>query len=83
MPTIISVDGYQVVIFTRDHPPPHVHVIGPNGSVVFNLNCPRGPVEVRTIAGKVPATTIRRIARLIEPEIAVLCAAWRKHHGNQ
>jgi len=29
MPTIFRVRGLRVVIYTNDHWPPHVHVIGP------------------------------------------------------
>ena len=29
MPTIFRVQGLRVVIYTNDHWPPHVHVIGP------------------------------------------------------
>jgi hypothetical protein len=82
MPTISTINGHRVVIYPADHRPAHVHVIGAGFEVVFNLNCPKGPLEVRTIAGKVSDASIRRIARLVEPEIAAFCAAWRKHHGN-
>ena len=82
MPTVSTINGHRVVIYPADHRPAHVHVIGAGFEVVFNLNCPKGPLEVRTIAGKVSDASIRRIARLVEPEIAAFCAAWRKHHGN-
>lgn len=26
MPTILRESGYQFIIFTSDHPPPHVHI---------------------------------------------------------
>jgi hypothetical protein len=26
MPTIVREDGYEIRIYTLDHPPPHVHV---------------------------------------------------------
>ncbi|MFL9937490.1 DUF4160 domain-containing protein [Paraburkholderia sp. RL18-103-BIB-C] len=82
MPTIATINGYRVVIYTADHRPAHVHVIGAGFEIVFNLNCPNGPLDVRNIAGKVSDRTIYRIASLIEPEIVAFCAAWRKHHGH-
>ena len=82
MPTISTINGHRVVIYPADHRPAHVHVIGADFEVVFILNCPDGPIEVMTIVGKVSDAAIRRIARNIEPEIAVFCAAWSKHHGN-
>lgn len=82
MPTILKTRGYRVVIYPADHRPAHVHVIGAGLEVVFDLNCPDGPLEVRNVAGKVSDERIMRIARLIGSEIAALCAAWRQHHGR-
>ena len=82
MPPILTINGHRVVIYTADHRPAHVHVIGSGFEVVFNLNCPNGPIEIRTIGGKATDAAIRRIAGLIEAETSALCAAWRKHHGN-
>jgi len=47
MPTVGRIDGLRIVIWTNDHRPAHVHVIGPDGEAVFNLNCPDGPPELR------------------------------------
>jgi hypothetical protein len=82
MPTLSTINGHRVVIYPADHRPAHVHVIGAGFEVVFNLNCPSGPSELRTICGKVSDSAIRRIAQMIEADIAAFCAAWRKHHGN-
>jgi len=29
VPTILRIDGWRVVVYPNDHPPAHVHVIGP------------------------------------------------------
>jgi hypothetical protein len=36
MPTIATINGYRVVIYTADHRPAHVHVIGAGFEIVFN-----------------------------------------------
>jgi hypothetical protein len=59
-----------------------VHVIGAGFALVFNLNCPDGPPELRDFTGKPKASEIRRAGNLVEKHLAVLCEAWRKHHGN-
>lgn len=61
MPTIATV-SHRGVIYTADHRPAHVHVIGAGFEIVFNLNCPNGPLDVRNIVGKVSDRTIYRIA---------------------
>ncbi|MBK3809591.1 DUF4160 domain-containing protein [Paraburkholderia aspalathi] len=47
MPIIARIDGLIVVIYPHDHAPPHVHVLGPDGEIIFILNCPDGPVSIR------------------------------------
>jgi Domain of unknown function (DUF4160) len=81
MPTFFRALGYNIVIFTHDHRPAHVHAVGPDGRCVFNLNCPSGPIELREVSG-VTAAQIRRLARAIEAELEALCAGWRKIHGH-
>jgi Protein of unknown function (DUF2442)/Domain of unknown function (DUF4160) len=43
MPTVSRVAGLRIVIYSADHRPAHVHVIGRGGEPVFDLNCPKGP----------------------------------------
>ncbi|NMM00273.1 DUF4160 domain-containing protein [Paraburkholderia sp. RP-4-7] len=47
MPIIARIEGLIVVIYPHDHAPPHVHVLGPDGEIIFILNCPDGPVSIR------------------------------------
>ena len=44
MLTILRFAGLRVVVYTNDHRPAHVHVIGHGCEAVFKLNCPLGPV---------------------------------------
>jgi hypothetical protein len=37
MPTVLRIGGLRVVIYPNDHPPAHVHVLGPGWLVVINL----------------------------------------------
>jgi hypothetical protein len=41
MPTVLRVKGYRFIIFTNDHPPPHIHVKHAEGGGKINLE----PVE--------------------------------------
>ena len=47
MPTVFRFGAYRVVICPNDHRPPHVHVVGNGHEAVFELRCPKGPVELR------------------------------------
>jgi Domain of unknown function (DUF4160) len=37
VPTVMHINGLRVVIYPNDHPPAHVHVLGPGWVVVTNL----------------------------------------------
>jgi hypothetical protein len=82
MPTVLVLNGLRVVIYPVDHRPAHVHVQGAGFEIVFDLNCPDGPLDVRDIKGKVSDASVRRAAKLIAPSLSTLCGAWRNIHGN-
>ena len=76
MPTILRADGLRVVIYPNDHPPAHVHVIGPDWEVVVNLVGP----QVREImfGGDREA---RRAFDIVQENRTILMKAWRSIHG--
>ena len=76
MPTIFRVDGLRIVIYPNDHPPAHVHVIGPDWEVVVNLV----GLQVREIicGGDREA---RHAFDLVQENRSVLMDAWRSIHG--
>lgn len=80
MPTVIRDGRLRIVIYTNDHRPAHVHVIGPDGEAVFNLNCPRGPTELRENYG-LPAKKLAVAERVINKHIHALCRTWEDLHG--
>ena len=76
MPTVLRLDGLRIVIYPNDHPPAHVHVIGPGWVVVVDL---LGP-EVREIIG-CNEREARRVLRLVADRQMMLMEAWRRYHG--
>jgi uncharacterized protein YfaP (DUF2135 family) len=83
MVTVTRLSGrLRVVIYPNDHRPAHVHVIGPDGEAVFNLNCPDGPPELRESYG-FALHDLNAIAReLVAAPISTLCESWRSIHGE-
>lgn len=81
MPTVHRFDGLRVAIDTDDHPPAHIHVIGAGREVIFDLNCPYGPPEVRRSRNLRPALANRIRAHLTR-HIRRLCEEWIKLHGD-
>ncbi len=81
MPTVERLGGFRVVIYTNDHRPEHVHVIGDVREAVFVLHCPKGPPALRENYG-LSRLEVRRIATALATRLAQLCAEWSRIHGN-
>jgi hypothetical protein len=64
MPTLLRSGGLRLVIYPNDHPPAHVHVLGPGWAVVINLIGPE----------------VRRALQLIVAHHDVLIEAWKRIH---
>jgi hypothetical protein len=69
------------MIFTNDHRPAHVHVSEGPRQAVFELNCPSGPIHLRENY-EFSLPDVNRLARLLQTQVAPLCAAWRAIHGD-
>ncbi len=70
-----------MVIYPNDHRPAHVHVIGGEGELVFDLHCPDGPVEVREVYSFSRAE-VGRIKIDLQARLSALCAEWERIHGR-
>lgn len=81
MPTVLRTAGLRVVIYPNDHRPAHVHVIGGDGEVVFNLHCPEGPPELRE-SYRFSRALLNRITRALDGNLAALCSEWERIHGG-
>ena len=81
MPTLLTVRKVRVAIYPNDHPPPHVHALGPGGTFArFELNCPDGPVVLVGQSG-FRATIVAEVGHAIAAALPELCATWRTIHG--
>jgi hypothetical protein len=81
MPTIFRFAGLRVVIYTNDHQPPHVHVIGDGCEAVFEMNCDGRPITLRENYGFALAR-LRKIKVVLQQQKRVICLAWEKIHGT-
>lgn len=76
MPTVLRSGGVRVVIHSNDHPPAHVHVLGPGWVAVINLI---GPVVREVI--NCSEREARSALRLVTSHRAELMDAWNRLHG--
>ena len=80
MPTVLRVDGFQIMIFFNDHPPPHVHVRKAGGLVVIQLASDAGPPTVREAHEMAQADLVRAF-RIVLTNHDLLQQKWREIHG--
>jgi hypothetical protein len=81
MPTVLRIGRVRVVIYSNDHPPPHVHAVsGDDARAKFALNCPDGPVELIEQNG-FRLADIRQIGAAIAGGLIDVCAKWSEIHG--
>jgi hypothetical protein len=81
MPTVDAIDGLRVAIYTNDHRPAHVHVMGEGCEAVFKLNCPGGPPELRENYG-FRAARLTKIRAGLAAKVPRLCKEWSRIHGK-
>ena len=78
MPTLIREEGFEVRIYTFDHPPPHVHVAKAGAVVRITLSTRRAVEIVGTISDR----DVKRAERLVARHAQALTQPWEKLHGK-
>jgi thiazole synthase ThiGH ThiG subunit len=72
MPTILRQDGFDVMIYTDDHPPAHSHVWKAGGELVVNLGDDDTPPSIRSGNGRMSPRDARRAVIIVEDNQQVL-----------
>ncbi|WP_424137830.1 DUF4160 domain-containing protein [Roseomonas chloroacetimidivorans] len=76
---MLRAEGLRVVIYTNDHMPAHVHVLG-DGEVKIDLAGPQG-APVLVWADGMTHGEVRRAMRLVTEQQAFLRQRWEDIHG--
>jgi hypothetical protein len=79
MITVLRAHGLHIAIYTDDHPPPHVHVLGA-GTARILLVGQDGLPEVMQARG-VKFGDMQRVLRTVTENQAMLLNLWRQIHG--
>jgi hypothetical protein len=78
MPTVIREGGFEVRIYTLDHPPPHVHVWKAGAVVKIDL----ATYEAVEVVGEISDRDISRAERLVARNSTGLRREWARRHGS-
>lgn len=81
MGTLLRIGAWRVMIYTLDHAPAHVHLVGPKGRAKIALNCPDGPALPIDVRG-IDSAELKEIVRTVQQRLPELCLAWRMTHGS-
>ena len=79
MPTLIREAGFEVRIYTLDHPPPHVRVARAGAIVKIDL----ASCELVEIVGSISDRDVRRAEGLVAAHVDILKAEWEKLHARR
>ncbi|WP_188061847.1 DUF4160 domain-containing protein [Sphingobium sp. KCTC 72723] len=79
MPTVLRAGHLRVMIYTDDHPPPHVHIFG-NGETKIALMGRDGQPEVVRIVGA-DLRESRRALQIVRQKHDYLIERWNGIHG--
>jgi len=79
MPTIIFQDGFRVIIYPNDHPPPHVRAFK-SGQTVIILGNESAKPFVRENRG-MSVRDERSALKLVAENQEILLAKWREIYG--
>jgi hypothetical protein len=80
MSTVLRYRNLRLAIYSNDHPPPHVHVLGPDGEARIAIGDDHTPPEIWDFHG-MPVRQVIIALRQVARHQTELLAAWRKIHG--
>lgn len=72
MPLIAEFDGIKVLMYYRDHDPPHFHVEYGEEEALLRI------ADMQIIAGQLPARVQRQVTAWAQPRQAALALNWVK-----
>jgi DNA-binding GntR family transcriptional regulator len=78
MPAVLREAGFEVRIYTLDHPPPHVHVWKAGAVLKIDLTTH----EATEIVGAISDRDVKRAERLVARHATRLKREWTRIHGN-
>jgi Domain of unknown function (DUF4160) len=81
MPTIVRKDGFNVVIYSNDHNPAHVHVKKNSGEVRIQLGNEDLPPSLISIEGDISAKDVVKALNLVNEHQVMLLTKWSEIHG--
>ena len=75
MPTILRTGNLRFIIYPNDHPPAHIHILGPDAECKIQIK------DIKLISSKgFSLKDIKRISHYISENIELISSAWEDIH---
>jgi ribosomal 50S subunit-recycling heat shock protein len=81
MPTVLSEDGFRLIIYFNDHLPAHIHAIKGGGEVRIELGNDENPPSILDISGDISNKEVAKALYIVKENQLELLAKWREIHG--
>lgn len=79
MATVLRKGKLRVIVYSRDHPPPHVHVVTPRGQAKILVDGPAGHPKLAWNFG-LPRRDLAAALGAIEDHRDLILAEWKRIH---
>ena len=79
MATVVRVGKLRVIVYSRDHPPPHVHVVGPRGQAKILVDGPEGHPRLEWNLGLSRRELARALA-IVADHRELILTEWKRIH---
>lgn len=83
MPTVFRQEGFEIIIHSNDHNPPHVHVIKAEGELKFTLGGEDEEPALDKILSPMKKKDARRAFDIVEEQQMYLLERWREIYEQQ
>jgi len=79
--TVVRIGKLRVMIYSRDHPPPHVHVVAPQGQAKILVEGPGGHPRLEWNLGLSRRELAQALAA-VEDHLELILAEWNRVHDD-
>ena len=80
MPEIFRFFGFSFFFYSKEHEPPHVHVEGANGKVVFDWD---GEKFILREKHNIKSNDLKRIQYVIDENSDIILKRWEEYFGKE
>jgi hypothetical protein len=83
MPTVVTINGFEVRIHTNDHGPSHVHVVKAGAKCKITLEGADGEPTLVTVTKNMKRADVQEALSIVSRHKRSLLEKWREIYGQE